>query len=396
MTPMIVDPDFSQWMTSLRRALHEIPETAFQETKTAALICDVLSRLKIPFQSKIAETGIVARLTGKRKGPTVVYRADMDALKIKELTGLPFASTHPENMHACGHDSHMTIALGIARRLVESGFEANGKGSVLFVFQPGEEGGGGAKVMLDTGVFDKDEISAAFAIHVQPELPVGHIGISKAAANAAVDHVTIKITGKGGHGAHPDQCRDPILPAAQILSQIQALINMETPASDPVVLTICQINAGTAFNVIPETLVMSGTLRTLSQVMREKMHSRLGELMGGMEKAMGVKAELLVDEGYPVLVNSGDLVAHVLKSAPAVMPKENIHIRPPSMGSEDFAFFCEKWGGILVEMGCRDPEVDFRHGLHSPYFTIHEDVLAFGAGLLEKILTDYLEAFPSD
>jgi len=362
----------------LRRWFHRFPEPAYREKKTAAKICEVLDSLGIPFQAGIGKTGIVAKLSAQRSGPVVAFRCDMDALPLEEAHEVPYKSEHHGCMHACGHDGHMTIALGVIRWLLEKDWPQKGAGDILFIFQPAEEGGAGAKAMLNTGIFDSLPVEAVFAGHLYPELAAGDIGVAPKISNAATDTFTIRLQGRGGHGAHPHQCKDPIVAGSHLVTQLQTLISRGLPPLDSAVLTIGRFEAGTASNIIPEKAFLEGTLRTLNPEIREKIIMRFQQIVKGVEVAHDVTATLQITPGYPVLVNDSKLVKHTHDVAAEVLGGDHVHSLRPRMGAEDFAYFCNKWGGIMVGLGCHDPSKGMQHGLHSPYFNFDETVLDVG------------------
>ncbi len=383
--------DFFKWLVELRRFFHQFPEASYKEVNTAAKICEVLDALNVPFQSGVGQTGVVARLRAQRAGRMVAFRADMDALPLEEKNDVPYKSRNPGFMHACGHDGHMTIALGVIRWLIENQWPRTGSGEIIFIFQPAEEGGAGAKAMLNTGVFDNEPIIAAFAGHMYPELPRGHIRMAPKISNAAADSLFIRLKGKGGHGAHPHHCKDPIVAGAHLVTQIQSVISRDLPPLESAVITIGRFQAGTATNIIPEEALLEGTLRTLNPDIRKKMIKRLEDIVEGVARSYGISVTLNVSEGYPVLVNDPALVKHVATCAEKVLGADNVHGGLPRMGAEDFAYFCQKWGGVMVGLGCHDPDKGFRHSLHSPYFDLDERVLEIGTRLFADVLTRYLE-----
>ncbi len=382
---------FYNWLAELRRAFHRCPELQYKEEKTAAMIAQVLESLGIPFQTGIGGTGIVATLEAQQKGPTAAFRADMDALPIEEANNVPYKSEIKGRMHACGHDAHITIALGIIKWLTqEQDWIRKGSGRILFIFQPAEEGGAGAKAMLDSGFFDAEPVEAVFAGHVYPDLPAGHAGIAAEISNAATNTLRIRLKGKGGHGAYPHQCKDPIVAGAWLVTQLQTIISRNLPPLESAVLTIGQFHAGTASNIIPEEVFLEGTLRTLTTDIRSLMIQRIEETVRGLETGFGISADLDIIEGYPSLVNHPELVSHIRACAAELLGPDCVHIRKPSMGAEDFAYFCQRWGGVMVNIGCHNPKEGFRYGLHSPHFDIDESVLETGTLLFGHALIRYI------
>jgi len=382
---------FHNWLVTLRREFHQFPELQYQEEKTSAKICEVLTSLKIPFQAGVAGTGIVARVKAERKGAMLAFRADMDALPLTEANDVPYKSRRPGLMHGCGHDAHITIALGVIRRLTENGWMQTGSGEILFIFQPAEEGGAGAKAMLDTEIFDSEPVKAVFAGHVLPELPAGDIGIASEISNAATNMLRIRLKGKGGHGAYPHQCKDPIVAGAHLVTQMQTIVSRNLPPLESAVVTIGSFHAGTASNIIPEEAFLEGTLRTLDPEIRKHILKRIEEIIRGVGTAFDISADFESVEGYPLLINHPELVKHVRAYAGEILGKDHVHIKKPSMGAEDFSYFCQKWGGVMVDLGCRDPKKDFQYGLHSPHFDIDESVLDIGTLLFAQMLTQYIE-----
>ena len=380
---------FHDWLVELRRHFHQFPELAYREEKTAAKIAEVLRELGVPFRDKVGGTGVVAALSAESPGPTLAMRADMDALPLEEQNDTAYKSKHSGVMHACGHDGHMTIMLGVVRALVESDWRVKGTGKLLFIFQPAEEGGAGARAMLETGILDAEPVQAIFAGHLHPELAVGHVGFAPAASNAASDNVNIRLTGRGGHGAQPQLCIDPIVAGAYLVTQLQSIISRSLAATDSAVLTIGSFHAGTARNIIPQEAVLQGTLRTLHPEVRERVLCRLKEMLDGLEITHQIKAERQISVGYPLLVNHPDLVRFIEAQAPGILGPACLHQGLPRMGSEDFAFFLERFPGILLRLGCRNPDKETTHGLHSPFFDFDERALSVGVRLFTHLLTSY-------
>jgi amidohydrolase len=382
---------FHEWLVNLRRELHQIPELAYKEEKTAAKIRQVLDQFGIEYQTRVGGTGIVARITSGKKGPVVAFRADMDALPLEEANDVPYQSRHPGMMHACGHDGHVAIALGIIRWLQEQRWPQTGCGEILIFFQPAEEGGAGAKAMLATGLFDSEPVGAIFAGHMNPELPVGKLELIDGIAHAATDTLRIQIKGKGGHGATPHLCIDPIVAGAHLISQLQAVTSRYLPALDSAVLTIGQFHAGTAENIIPEEANLFGTLRTLRPEVRTIALRRIREMVQGLERTFGVTTAFSKIEGYPAQVNNSELVNFVKSCIEDILGAEAVTIGRPRMGAEDFSYFCQKWPGVMVGLGCHDPARGFQYPLHSPHFDLDERALDVAVWLFGHLLARHLE-----
>ena len=380
---------FHDWLVGLRRHFHQFPELAYREEKTAAKIAEVLQGYGLPVRVGIGKTGVMGVLSAQTPGPTLAVRADMDALPLDELNEVPYRSRHPGVMHACGHDANITILLGVVRWLVEAQWAEKGAGKVLFIFQPAEEGGAGARAMLESGFLDSESVAAIFAGHMRPELTVGQIGFSPDVSNAASDSISIRLIGRGGHGAQPHQCVDPIVAGAYLITELQSIVSRSVSPVDSAVVTLGSFHAGTASNIIPEVAVLEGTLRTLKPEVRERALNRLQDIVRGIELAHGVKAELRTTEGYPLLVNDPHLVRYVEQQAKDWLGDNAVLRAAPRMGSEDFAFFLQKFPGILIGLGCSDPEKGLTHGLHSPHFDMDERVLDLGVRLFTHLLTSY-------
>ncbi len=380
---------FHSWLVELRRHFHQYPELSYKEEKTAAKIAEVLDGLGIGYRSGVGGTGILASVEASRPGPTVALRADMDALPIEEKSDVPYRSKNPGTMHACGHDGHIAMALGTARLLMDSGWRKRGAGKVLFIFQPAEESGAGARAMLESGAFDGEKVDAVFAGHVHPEVPAGQVGIAPDVSNACSDMIVIKLTGKGGHGAQPHLCIDPIVAGAHLLTQMQFIVSRGVSPLDSAVITIGKFHAGTAKNVIPEEAVLEGTVRTLRPKVREVIFQRLRELVEGAEKAHGVSCDFSVITGYPMLVNNPELVKFATRTAADILGEQNVRTERPRMGAEDFAYFANQWPGALIRIGCRNPESQSGPSLHSPWFDFDESALDCGVRLFAALLENY-------
>lgn len=356
-----------------RRHLHRIPETGFKEAKTAAYVAEQLTRLGLEVHTGIAGTGVVGLLRGGRPGPTLMIRADMDALPIAEETGLPFASTHPGCMHACGHDAHMAMALGAAAVLNE--LKARFAGAVKFVFQPAEEGPGGAKPMIEAGVMDDPKVDCAIACHLWAERPEGTIGVRSGPCLAAMDRFEIKVLGRGGHGAQPHLCVDAIEVGAQVVSALQRIVSRQMNPVEPAVVTVGTFHAGTAFNIIPAEAVMSGTTRTFSAETWCGWKDRIERVVKGVCDSMGAGYELTYVQGYPPTVNDAGMAEVVRRAAAAVVGAGRVEEPELTMGGEDMSFFLQRAPGCFYCLGVGRPG---GAPLHNSRFVFREEVMLLG------------------
>jgi len=373
-----VEEKFAEKIVALRRDIHREPELGFDTEKTAEKVLAALDGLPLDIETGVAQNGIVATLHGEAEGPTVGLRADMDALPIEEETGLPFASEIKGKMHACGHDGHTSMLVGAAHAL--SRMRDRLGGTVKFVFQPAEEGGGGGKVMVDEGV--ADDLSSIFALHVWPGLPFGQVATKAGPIMAAADAFGMEIRGSGGHGAMPHLAADAVVIAAQVVTALQTVVSREVDPVEPAVLTVGEIGAGTAFNIIPEKARLGGTVRTLNPDLRERMPGRMEAVARGVAQGMRGDANLDYTFSYPVTVNDEGAANRALNVAGDLFGAESVLELPnPSMTSEDFAFFLEKVPGAFVWLGAGEDV----SGLHTPQFAFDEEILPRGSALLTAL-----------
>jgi hippurate hydrolase len=373
-----IEKSFGEKMGALRRDIHREPELGFDTEKTAGKVLAALEGLPLDVETGVAENGIVATLKGEGDGPTVALRADMDALPILEDTGLPFASETEGKMHACGHDGHTSMLVGAAHAL--SGMRDRLGGTVKFIFQPAEEGGGGGKVMVDEGVVD--DVSSIFALHLWPGLPFGKVATKAGPIMAAADAFEMEVKATGGHGAMPHLGSDAIAIAAQIVTALQTIVSREVDPVEPAVLTVGEIGAGTAFNVIPDRAHLGGTVRTLNADLRQKMPRRMEELARGIAKGMQGDVALDYTFSYPLTVNDEAAANLALDLAEGLFGSESVLKLPnPSMGAEDFSYFLESLPGAFIWLGIGEDA----SGLHTPTFAFDEDILPRGAALLAAL-----------
>ncbi len=365
---------------ALRRRIHAKPELGLDLPLTTAAVVESLEGIKLEIMRSRKTSGLVARLRGGRPGPTVLLRADMDALPMPEDTGLAFASQNAGSMHACGHDAHTAMLAG-AVRLLDRHRDALA-GDVLFMFQPGEEGFAGARVMLEEGVIDPAAISRAFAIHIDPRIPVGRLASKAGALLASADAFTIRLIGRGGHASMPHDTIDPVPVACEIVTAIQTLVTRRIDAFDPVVITVTKIAAGTTGNVIPESVDMLGTIRATSARARERAHEGLRRVVTGVAAAHEVKADVAILEGYPVTVNDADATLFARDTAAEVLG-ENAYIPMPQpvMGAEDFSFVLERIPGAMVFLGVRPDGVEQPAPCHSNRMLLNEEGMVAGMAL---------------
>jgi amidohydrolase len=369
-----------------RRRLHAHPELSFKEDETARYIAERLDALGVDKLTRgVGGTGVVAEIRGQRPGRSVLVRADMDGLPLTETADVPFRSTNAGVMHACGHDVHMAIALGLARWLVERRHEL--PGMVRFAFQPAEEQGGGAKPMIGEGVLEG--IDRVIGLHVWAGLPTGQVSVRPGPMMASVDGFTLMVRGKGGHGALPDLTVDAVVIAAQIVTALQTLVSRETSPKAPVVVTLGSIHGGTAFNIIAGEVVIQGTLRTFDATLRKRLLQRIDELARGVATAMRGSCEFRLESGAPPVVNDPTVAGLVADAARTVLGDESVVPFEPLMIGEDVSYFLEARPGCFFLLGGAPDGPPVLH--HTAEFRIDERCLPIGLRVMSAAVLRLLQ-----
>ena len=367
----------------IRRRIHEYPEIAFEEVRTSALVAETLTGLGIEHRTGIGRTGVVGHIRCGRPGPTLLIRADMDALPMQEETGLPYASKIPNRMHACGHDLHTATLLAVGAVLKR--MEDRLAGEVRLVFQPAEEAIGGAKEMIADGVMEG--VDMALSLHNRPEIPVGRFGIVHGYANAAVDSFDITVLGKGGHAARPYAAIDPIVIAGQLIGQLQTIVSRNVRALDACVVTVGSIHAGEARNIIPDRCELKGTVRSRQPEARDAAEAGLRRLCEGTALSFGAGCELAYRRGTPPIFNDAGMLEHTLRAINAQIGDVAFDYEP-SMGGEDFALFAEMAPSFRLLVGSSQPGRSDK--VHNSDYQPDERSIAFGTLALARTAVDLL------
>jgi hippurate hydrolase len=371
------------WATDLRRDIHAHPELGLELPRTQSVVLEALAGLGLDIETGRSLSSVTAVLDTGRSGPTVLLRADMDALPLPEDTGLDFASTSPGVMHACGHDAHVAMLAAAAHLLAGESNRLSGR--VAFMFQPGEEGGGGAEKMIAEGLLEKvGPVDLAFAIHQSPTAPAGFVITKPGTIMASADEFTIEVVGRGGHASMPHQNLDPIPIACEIVLAIQSLVTRKVDVFDPAVVTVAQITAGTTSNVVPERARLHGTIRAVSARTRQLVHDEVRRVAEGVAMAHGAVAEVEIHIGYPVTVNDATSAGWVRTVAATLLGEDHIIDLPtPVMGAEDFSYVLERVPGSMVVLGTCPEGVDFFSAapVHSNRMILNESAMATGIAL---------------
>ena len=362
-------------MRGWRHHIHAHPETAFEETATSAFVADNLRSFGLEVHTGLAGTGVVGVLRNGRSKAALGLRADLDALHIQEKSGVAHASKNEGKMHACGHDGHTTMLLGAARAMAQ---RKNFDGTVYFIFQPAEENEGGGRVMVEQGLFERFPMQAVYGMHNWPELPVGKIALRAGPLMGAYDIFEIIATGRGAHAAMPHLGRDPMPYAAHVINALQTIVARNIHPLESGVVSVTQVHGGDTWNVIPQEVVLRGTVRTFQPAIQDLIERRMGEIVAGLAATFDMAATLRYERRYPATINTPEETRHALAAATALVGADNVDTDPmPSMGSEDFAFMLQAKPGCYVWLGGgRGPGTP---NLHNPHYDFNDDALAVGA-----------------
>ena len=371
-----------------RRDFHAHPELGYEEVRTSSKIKEFLVKENIEYYDT-ATTGICAIIRGNGE-KTVAIRGDMDALPVEEKNQCEYISKNNGKMHACGHDAHTAILMGVAKILNSMKEELTG--NIKLFFEPAEETTGGARVMIAEGVLENPKVDVVIGLHVDEKIEIGLIGFKKGVVNAASNPFTIKIKGKGGHGARPNDCVDPVVISAQVILALQTIVSREIPPTDPAVITIGTIHGGTAQNIIPEEVVISGVIRTMKTEHREYVKKRLKEVTEGIVTSMRGNCEIEIEDSYPCLYNNDELVEIFKKSSAKIIGEKNIiALDKPSMGVESFAYFAMERPSVFYFLGSKNEKKGIVHPAHGSHFDIDEECLTIGVALQCEMAIEVLK-----
>lgn len=377
-------------LTALRRDLHAHPELGFQEQRTSELVAAKLAAWGIEVHRGLAKTGVVGVLRGRAQasGRSIGLRADMDCLPIRETGDVPYRSRHDGRMHACGHDGHTTMLLGAARYLAETrGFD----GTAYFIFQPAEESGGGARVMIEQGLFERFPADEVYALHNWPMLPAGRIAVRPGAMMAATDEIQLTLHGRGGHGAMPHLAVDPVVAAAHVIAALQTVASRSVDPLDSVVVSVCSMQTSQvgAYNVIPDSVHLMGTVRSFRPATREQAEKRVREIVESVAQALGASAEFRYLRGYPATINTAREAEFAARVGERIFGPDNVARDPePTMGGEDFSYMLQARPGAYVWLGQGGgPSGCF---LHNPRYDFNDEVIPLGAGYLAALVEEAL------
>jgi amidohydrolase len=377
-------PEMMDW----RHHIHAHPETAFEEVATSAFVAEKLRSFGLEVHTGLAKTGVIGVLTSGEGNPAIGLRADLDALHVRERSGVPYASRHEGRMHACGHDGHTTMLLGAARALART---KKFHGTVYFIFQPAEENEGGGRVMVEEGLFDRFPMRAVYGMHNWPRMPIGTFAMRAGPLMGAYDVFEIVATGKGAHAAMPYTAKDPMLFAAHVINALQTIVARNLHPQDAGVVSVTQVHGGDTWNVIPQEVVLRGTVRTFKREVQDLIEERMRGIVAGVAATFDMSATVRYERRYPATVNSEAETRHAVAAAAAVVGAERVDTDPtPEMGSEDFSFMLQARPGCYVWLGAgRGPETP---NIHSPQYDFNDDALAIGASYWVTLAEQQLPA----
>jgi len=380
---------------TLRRDFHMHPELGFHEVRTGGIVAKELEALGLEVTKGVGKTGVVGLLEGAKPGPTLLVRFDMDALPILEETGAGYASQNAGVMHACGHDGHTAIGLTVAKML--NAHKDQLAGAVKFVFQPaeetlGEEGLGGAEMMIRDGVLDAPKPDYALSLHLWNEKPLGWLGVAAGPVMAGAEQFKIVITGKGGHGATPHATIDPMVAAAHVITALQSIVSRNVAPLHTAVVSVTSVHGGTAFNVIPQSVTLEGTIRTFELGVRQIVLERFDEIVRGVAGALGCRVEMEVIRVAPAVINAESVAIRVQQAARRVLPDSNLDLASYiTMGAEDMAYMLERVPGCYFFVGSANREKGLDYGHHHPKFDVDENALPRAAALMATAVADFLK-----
>ncbi len=380
--------DIEDEIIDIRRDFHKHPELGFEETRTAKIIAQKLNSWGYEVKENVAKTGVVGILKGEKQGPTIALRSDIDALPITEKNNLNYSSVNEGKMHACGHDGHMAILLGTAKVLAKYKNEISG--NIKLIFQPAEEGPGGAKPMIDEGVIE--DVDLILGLHIWPDLDSGKVGVKKGPLFASIDEIDIEVVGESSHGASPHQGTDAVLVAAELVSSLQSVVSRKIDPVEPSVITIGKINGGYVRNVIADNVSLEGTVRCVSPEIRKKLELKIKEIIKGVTMSHGASYNLEYRNMYSPLINNDYYTDIVKNIAQTIVGKENVDfIEKPTMGGEDFAYFLKEVPGTFFLLGGRNEDKGITASNHNPNFNFDEDILKTGVEILVKSSFEIME-----
>lgn len=375
-------------MVAQRRDFHRYPEIAFEEMRTAGIVAQQLAELGLEVQTGVGQTGVVAVLEGRQHGPTVLVRCDMDALPIQEENQTEYVSQTANRMHACGHDGHMTIVLAVAKALVREREYMHGQ--VKFLFQPAEEIAAGAKAMISDGALDYPKPDVSLGLHLWNELPLGTVALVPGPMMAGADLFQVKITGKGGHAAMPNLAVDPLLTAAHVITALQSIVSRNVAPQDVAVVSVTRLDTGDAFNVIPDSVTLYGTIRTFRKEVREHIVDRFQAILDGVVTAMGCHAEIDIQALTTPVINDPAIIEQLRTGFASVAPDLAYRDDVNSMASEDMALILERVPGVFFFVGSANAERGLNYPHHHPRFDFDEKALVIGASLLASAVSAYV------